>query len=77
LAELAQGRRTEEREVLNERAMEVLQLLAQGARNKEIAAKLFLSERTVEYHLSTIFTRLGVSNRTEAVRAAIERGLLS
>ncbi len=61
---------------LSERALEVLQLLAQGARNKEIAAKLFISERTVEYHLSTLFSRLNVSNRTEAVKVGLDRGLI-
>ncbi|HLV80237.1 MAG TPA: response regulator, partial [Chthonomonadaceae bacterium] len=61
---------------LNERELEVLTLLAQGARNKEIAARLFITAKTVEYHLSNIFVKLGVSNRTEAVRAAIERGLV-
>jgi len=61
---------------LNERELEVLHLLAQGARNKEIAAQLFITAKTVEYHLSNIFVKLGVSNRTEAVREAIERGLV-
>jgi DNA-binding NarL/FixJ family response regulator len=61
---------------LNEREREVLQLLAQGARNKEIAARLFIATKTVEYHLSNIYSKLNVSNRTEAVRAAIERGLV-
>jgi DNA-binding NarL/FixJ family response regulator/signal transduction histidine kinase len=60
---------------LNPREMEVLQLLALGARNKEIAAKLFITTSTVEYHLSNIYGKLNVSNRTEAVRAAIESGI--
>lgn len=63
-------------DTLPERALEVLQLLAQGARNKEIAARLFISERTVEYHLSTLFSRLEVSNRTEAVRVGLDKGLI-
>lgn len=62
---------------LNEREKEVLQLLVTGARNKEIAAKLFITDKTVESHLSHIFSKLGVSNRTEAVRYAIEHGLVS
>jgi DNA-binding CsgD family transcriptional regulator/signal transduction histidine kinase len=63
-------------ETLNAREREVLALLASGARNKEIAAQLFITPRTVEYHLSNIFSKLNVSNRTEAARAALERGLL-
>ena len=62
---------------LNEREREVLQLLAQGARNKEIANALFIAPKTVEYHLSNIFNKLGVSNRTEAARTAVERGLVA
>ena len=62
---------------LNEREREVLQLLAQGARNKEIANALFIATKTVEYHLSNIFSKLGVSNRTEAAREAVERGLVA
>jgi DNA-binding NarL/FixJ family response regulator len=61
---------------LNEREREVLELLTRGARNKEIAAQLFLSPKTVEYHLSNLFAKLGVSNRTEAVRMALEQGLV-
>ena len=62
---------------LNERERDVLQLLAQGARNKEIASALFIAPKTVEYHLANIFTKLGVSNRTEAARVAVERGLVA
>jgi DNA-binding NarL/FixJ family response regulator/signal transduction histidine kinase len=68
---------TEPANVLNDRELEVLDLLAQGARNKEIAAQLFITVSTVEYHLSNIYAKLGVSNRAEAVRAAIERNLVS
>ncbi|HZO87029.1 MAG TPA: response regulator [Chthonomonadaceae bacterium] len=78
LSALASGQaaRPAEAADLNERELEVLQLLAQGARNKDIAAQLFITSKTVEYHLSNIFSKLGVSNRTEAARAAIERGLI-
>ncbi len=61
---------------LNEREMEVLNLLAQGSRNKEIAAALFLAPKTVEFHLSNIFSKMQVSNRTEAARLALENGLI-
>ena len=62
---------------LNDREQEILQLLARGTRNKEIAAQLFLSIKTVEYHLAHLFHKLGVSNRTEAARVATERGLVA
>ena len=77
LAILAQGHALDMGDTLNERALEVLHLLAKGARNKEIAAQLFISERTVEYHLSNIFLKLGVTNRTEAARAAVARGIIT
>ena len=79
LAELAhnQNSKAEPSESLNERELEVLMLLAQGARNKEIAEALFIVPRTVEYHLANIYSKLGVSNRTEAVRAALSRGLVA
>jgi|GEM_PF-14817 len=63
-------------DTLNDREQEILQLLARGARNKEIAAQLFLSIKTVEYHMAHLFHKLGVSNRTEAARVATERGLV-
>ena len=72
LADLASGHGQFD---LNEREREILQLLAQGARNKDIATSLFIAPKTVEYHLSNLFTKLGVSNRTEATRLALEQGL--
>ncbi len=60
---------------LNEREVEILRMLARGTRNKEIAAALFVSAKTVEYHTANLFSKLGVSNRTEAARVAMERGL--
>ncbi len=79
LASLASGQNRANRDAseLNEREREVLQLLAQGARNKEIATALFIAPKTVEYHLSNIFTKLDVTNRTEAARIAVERGLVA
>jgi DNA-binding NarL/FixJ family response regulator len=61
---------------LTGRELEVLTLLAQGKANKEIAAALHISERTVKFHVSAIFNRLGAGNRTEAVRFAVQRGLI-
>ena len=58
------------------REIEVLQLIASGLRNKEIAEQLFLSVRTVRYHTENLYGKLGVQSRTHAVRIANERGLL-
>ena len=61
---------------LTEREGEVLELLASGARNKEIAAQLSLSAGTVKWHVANVFQKLEVTTRTEAARVAQERGLL-
>jgi DNA-binding NarL/FixJ family response regulator len=63
-------------EALTEREQEVLALLAQGRPNKEIAATLSISERTVKFHVSSILSKLGAGNRTEAVTLAVQRGLV-
>jgi DNA-binding NarL/FixJ family response regulator len=54
----------------------VLAHLARGLGNKQIAAALGISERTVKFHVSALFTKLGVSNRTEAVARAAQVGLV-
>jgi DNA-binding CsgD family transcriptional regulator len=61
---------------LSPRELEVLRLLATGATNKTIAAKLVLSERTVDRHVSNIFVKLGVSSRAAATAYAFERQLV-
>ena len=61
---------------LTDREMEVLQLLAQGLANKQIALNLSISEHTVKFHVSSIYTKLGASSRTEAVRIGVRRGLI-
>lgn len=61
---------------LTERELEVLQLLAQGKQNKEIAAALIISERTVKFHVSSILSKLNAGNRTEAVALAAQQGLV-
>lgn len=61
-------------ERLTGREGEVLRLLAQGLTNKEIAAALRISEHTVKFHVSSIYGKLGASNRTEAVRKGARRG---
>lgn len=62
---------------LTERELEVLKLASDGMRNKDIASRLSVSERTVKFHLTTVFQKLRVSNRTEAVKEATRRGLIS
>lgn len=64
-------------EPLTAREKEVLQLMAQGLANKQIAFSLGISEHTVKFHLSSLYAKLGISSRTEAVRRGIELGLIS
>jgi Response regulator containing a CheY-like receiver domain and an HTH DNA-binding domain len=63
-------------ETLSQREIEVLKLMAQGKSNKEIAAALFISEGTVKSHGKSIFARMNVRSRAEAVAAASRRGLI-
>ena len=72
-----QGRPVNALESLTARELEVLRLLARGLRNKEIAARLYVSERTVNFHLANIYQKLNVSGRTEALSKAHEQGLLT
>jgi DNA-binding CsgD family transcriptional regulator len=61
---------------LTKRETEVLGLVAQGHTSQEAAELLFLSPRTVSYHLSQAYEKLGVSNRVQAFRLAMRLGLL-
>jgi two-component system, NarL family, response regulator YdfI len=63
-------------EALTPRESEVLQMLAGGLGNKEIAAKLAISEHTVKFHVASILGKLGAASRTEAVSLGIRRGLI-
>jgi DNA-binding NarL/FixJ family response regulator len=63
-------------EPLTEREMDVLELLAQGLANKQIAAALSISENTVKFHVSSIYAKLGAVSRTEAVRIGLRQGLI-
>ncbi len=62
---------------LTAREQQVLVLLAQGDRNKEIALRLRLRERTVKFHVANVLQKLGVQSRTEALRRALELGLVA
>jgi len=70
------GKEQADVEDLTEREMEVLRLLAQGKPNKEIAETLVITERTVKFHVSSIMTKLGAGNRTEAVMIAAQLGII-
>jgi DNA-binding NarL/FixJ family response regulator len=63
-------------QTLTGRETEVLQLAGQGLANKQIAARLVISEHTIKFHLSSLYAKLGVSSRTEAVRSGVRRGLV-
>jgi DNA-binding NarL/FixJ family response regulator len=62
---------------LTEREIQVLQLLAEGMANKQVAVRLGISEHTVKFHVSSLYTKLGATNRTEAVRLGVQRGLVT
>lgn len=64
-------------EELTNREAETLELLAEGLANKQIALALGISEHTVKFHVSSIYSKLGASNRMEAVRTAARLGLIS
>jgi DNA-binding NarL/FixJ family response regulator len=64
------------RSQLSPREIDVLRLIVAGKRNKEIAGLLDISEGTVKIHVSSILCKLGVSDRTEAVTAALQRGIV-
>ena len=61
---------------LTEREVEILNLIAQGHSNGHVAQELFVTEQTVKFHLTNIYRKLKVSNRTEAARAAYRLGLV-
>ena len=76
LAQMSRQARGGGPQVLSEREMEVLRLMAAGAANKNIASDLAISESTVKTHVTNIFQKLEVSHRTEAVTQALQRGII-
>jgi two-component system, NarL family, response regulator YdfI len=64
-------------ETLTQRELEILRLIADGEGNKSIANLLNISQHTVKFHISSIFEKLNVSSRTEAIKAGISRGFIS
>jgi DNA-binding NarL/FixJ family response regulator len=76
LEHIEQGDEQERSNSLTPRELEVLALLARGRKNSEIADALFVSERTVKFHVSSILGKLGAENRTEAARIAVRRRLV-
>jgi DNA-binding NarL/FixJ family response regulator len=64
-------------EPLTPREIEVLELLVEGLSNKTIASRLAISDQTVKFHVAAICGKLGAANRTDAVRRAIRRGLVT
>jgi DNA-binding NarL/FixJ family response regulator len=64
-------------EPLTPRERQVLELVADGLPNKEIGRRLGISDETVKFHVGSVFGKLGASNRTDAVRLALRRGLVS
>ena len=63
-------------EALTGREVEILQLLALGLTNKQIAGRLRISAHTVKFHVSTIFSKLGTTNRVETVNQGLKKGLI-
>lgn len=76
LLEHMSRRRDPEPEPLTLREAEVLGLISKGLPNKEIAGRLFVTERTVKFHVSSLLHKLDAGNRTEAVSVAVRRGLI-
>jgi DNA-binding NarL/FixJ family response regulator len=75
LAQVAANAKPRERAQLSQREREIIVLIAQGYKNKEIAEKMFITEQTVKNHLHNVFDKLGVSDRLELALYAIHNSL--
>jgi DNA-binding CsgD family transcriptional regulator len=73
--ETARKRNVSTLDMLTPQELRIARLVASGSSNKDVAAQLFLSSRTIEYHLGKVFTKLGVASRVELARAALEPSL--
>jgi DNA-binding NarL/FixJ family response regulator len=71
------ARGTDRSKLLTERELEIVRLVGEGHSNRDIARMLWVTEQTVKFHLTNVYRKLGVSNRTEASRWAQSQGLLS
>jgi len=76
-SQAARAGETRPQDVLSQRELEVLKLAARGMSNKEIGEQLFISVRTVQAHLRSIFNKLGVGSRSEAILYGLKRGWFS
>ncbi|MBF6591560.1 MAG: response regulator transcription factor [Ktedonobacterales bacterium] len=76
LRQIGQGQPAADAVTLTPRELEVLRLIARGLQNKEVAAELGITERTVKFHTGSVYRKLGAGNRTEAVALATQRGIL-
>ncbi|HBV99465.1 MAG: chemotaxis protein CheY [Peptococcaceae bacterium BICA1-7] len=75
-SEVVLGKEEEANEILNQRQMEVLSLVAQGKTYKEVAESLYVTERTVKYHMGKIIEKLHMKNRAQVIAYASHRGLV-
>ena len=64
-------------EILTDREVQVLALILEGRSSKEVAQSLYLSKRTVDFHLARVYEKLNVTNRVQAIRRATELGLVT
>ena len=75
MSEVSRGRAAPGAQELTRRELEVLRLLARGLSNRELAEELFVSEKTVKTHVSSILSKLGLADRTQAALFAVRHGL--